>query len=237
MYNKGGEKLKRIVYLLILIIVSILIIPLIILKGVPPGIKINGKDPGGIINIPMEEKKSKVILESSSSGDIKIKVFIAEKNVLQEMNLEDYIRGVVAGEMPVEFDKEALKAQAVTARTYAVTRMKIFGGKGDNRHSEADICTDSTHCQEWISKEERFKNWNADKAQENWDKLTEVVNATKGLIMTYNSLPIMYALYFSTSGGKTENSKDVFTNSEPYLKSVISQYEEDAPKYASKITF
>lgn len=152
--------------------------------------------------------------------NIKLKVFIAEKKQVKEMYLEEYISGVVSGEMPVEFDMEALKAQAVAARTYTVARMKVFAGNGCSKHPGADICTDSSHCQAWSSRID--------------DKIARAVSDTRGLILAYNSQPVMYPLFFSTSSGKTENSQDIFTGEYPYLRSVLSPYEDVAPKFLSK---
>ena len=115
--------------------------------------------------------------------------------------------------------------------------MKEFGSKGCQRGEDADICTDSTHCQAWISKEKRMESWGALNGQKYWDKVTKAINDTKGQILTFDSVPVMYPLYFSTSSGKTENSEDIFKSNEPYLKSVVSPYEKEAPKFASKVTF
>jgi stage II sporulation protein D len=139
--------------------------------------------------------------------------------------------------MPAGFDIEALKAQAVASRTYALTRMKAFGGKGCDRHAGADVCTDSGHCQEWMSREDRLSSWSAAAAQGYWEKLSKAVNDTKGLMLTYDSAPVMYPLYFSTSSGKTENSEDYFSNPEPYLKSVVSPNEDEAPKFVTTVSF
>lgn len=234
--------MKRFGYMIVAIIAAIIIIPLIVLEGVGPGVRLKSNGSGGSTIFPSAGSSGSnngtssgdIVFNDKNGGGPKIKVLITEKNQIQEMYLEEYIRGVVAGEMPAEFNIEALKAQAVAARTYAVTRMKMYGGKGCEKHPGADICTDSTHCQEWISKEDRFKNWKAVDAQNNWNKITTAVNETKGLILTYDSQPVMYPLYFSTSSGKTENSVDVFSNQEPYLKSVTSPNEEESPKFVTK---
>jgi stage II sporulation protein D len=173
--------------------------------------------------------------DNSASVSIKIKVNIAEKKTVKEMELEEYITGVVAGEMPYDFEIEALKSQSVAARTYAVTRMKTFGGKGCSSASGADICTNSGHCQEWISKEDYIKTHGTD-ADKHWEKIAAAVTATRGIILEYNSKPVLYPLFFSTSSGKTENSQDVFSSSYPYLRSVESSSEEVAPKFVSTVT-
>lgn len=167
--------------------------------------------------------------------DVNIKVYISKDNKIVEMGLEDYVRGVVAGEMPVEFGLEALKAQAVAARTYALAHMAAFGGKPCSEAKGADVC-DTIDCQVYMNKEDRLKGWDKDKQQEYWDKLTDAVTSTSGEVITYDGAAIKDPYYFSTSSGKTENSQDVFAFSQPYLKSVISSGDKDAPKYKSSKT-
>lgn len=230
----------KIGYLILSIVLVIILIPLLILEGIGSEIKMQHENPKTITDITGHIKDNRVgvnVSDEKDMADIKLNVYIVEKKELKEMYMEEYIMGVVAGEVPAEFDIEALKAQAVVARTYAISRMKSMGGKGCEKHKDADICTDSTHCQEWISKEDRFKAWAPANAEKYWGKITSAVEETKGFIMTYESLPVMYPLYFSTSGGKTENSQDVFSSAQPYLRSVTSPNEEVSPKYVSKVTF
>lgn len=91
-----------------------------------------------------EEERGK---ETELRDDLPIEVYMCDIDKAVTMNLEDYILGVVAGEMPASFHPEALKAQALAARTYTMLRMRQFGGRGCSMHSGAEICTDSTHCQ------------------------------------------------------------------------------------------
>jgi stage II sporulation protein D len=234
----GRYNMKNIGCLFAAIAMAIIIIPLVILQGAGAGIKKGGASPESIIDLTPGITASRGgVFDDSNGGGPRLRVYMTEKKELVEMYLEEYIRGVVSGEMPAEFDIEALKAQAIAARTYTVTRMKIFRGKGCSSHPDADICTDSKHCQEWMPKEERMKSWSPVNAQKYWDKVTSAVDDTKGLILTYETLPVMYPLYFSTSSGKTENSSDVFSSQYPYLRSVVSMYEEDAPKFVSKVVF
>lgn len=228
--------MKRISLILFMTIVSILFIPMLILEGVGPGVKINGADPGGIINFSFEEKAPQAETADTEKKDIKIKVYLTDKKEIQEVPLEEYIVGVLAGEMPAKFESEALKAQAVASRTYAVTRMKEYGGAGCKSHPGADVCTDSHCCQAWMSKEDRMKAWDAADASMYWDKLVKAVEDTKDMILTYNSVPVSYPLFFSTSSGRTENSEDVFASAYPYLKSVESPNESISPRYTSKVT-
>ena len=90
--------------------------------------------------------------------------------------------GVVSAEMPANFEIEALKAQAVVARTY--TAYKMYKG---SKHENADICDDAACCQAWISKEERFQRWNEQDRENNWNKITTAVDTTVGKIITYKS--------------------------------------------------
>jgi stage II sporulation protein D len=156
-----------------------------------------------------------------------IKVYNLSTNETMVINFEEYLKGVVASEMPGEFDIEALKAQAVTARTYLLYRLKKYPD-GQPEHKDAPICT-GTHCQVWSSKESikaaKPEGW----YEQYWGKIEEAVKSTKNQILTYDG-KIIEPLFHSTSGGRTENSEDVFTASVPYLRSVESPYEQDAPK-------
>lgn len=158
----------------------------------------------------------------------KIKVHNPKTNTIQEMSLEDYVCGVVAAEMPASFAIEALKAQAVAARTFAITRIlnpcpQAKGG---------DVCS-TTHCQVYIDKNERIKLWEKGKEQENWNKIVQAVSDTKGMVLSYDGELVMYPQFFSISSGRTEDSGAVFSESVPYLKSVDSPGEEIAPKFKS----
>jgi stage II sporulation protein D len=140
------------------------------------------------------------------------------------MNLEDYILGVVAGEMPASFHIEALKAQALAARTYTMLRMSRFGGSGCSKHPGAEICTDSTHCQ-------AYRNPAA--VKQGLDRLKEAVYGTAGEVIVYDNR-LIDAVFHSTSGGKTENSEEIWSSRVPYLRSVVSGYEEHSPKYVAQ---
>lgn len=156
-------------------------------------------------NAKKEEVKEeiKLALKDTSTGEIK------------NIELEDYIVGVVAGEMPASFNEEALKAQAIAARTYAMYKMK-------NSNGTYDLVTDKTN-QVYITEDKMKSLW-----QENFDyyfeKIKKAVYDTKDLIMTYNG-DIILSLYFARSNGKTEDAILVFGSNEEYLKSVESPEE------------
>jgi stage II sporulation protein D len=125
---------------------------------------------------------------------------ISAVNVL---SIEEYLFGVLPAEMSPSFQMEALKAQAVAARTYTFRQMR-FGAS--HRSQDFDIC-DTTCCQVYRG------------AANEHERTTEAVFATYGLMLFYDGVPII-ANYFSSSGGATENSEDVWTEALPYLRSV-----------------
>ncbi len=166
----------------------------------------------------------------------KVKVFMTKENTIKELDLEEYITGVVASEMPVGFGIEALKAQAVAARTYALAHVTELGGTACKNGKGAYLC-DTVHCQVYMTKDERIKAWGRDKGEEYWNKIKLAVEGTSGQVLTYNNDLVMEPYYFSTSSGKTENSEDVFSTSIPYLRSVESPGEEKAKNAKSSKSF
>ncbi len=137
--------------------------------------------------------------------------------------LEEYVLGVVAGEMPASFNEEALKAQAVASRTYVLKRME--------NNKEYDV-TNTTNDQVYITKEQMQNKWKND-FKSNYNKIKKVVESTKGEVVLYDN-KIIDALFFSTSNGYTENSGNVFSSDYPYLISVESKWDEkESPVFSS----
>lgn len=158
----------------------------------------------------------------------KINLLHNNENVVETLELEDYLINVVAAEMPVEYEEEALKAQATVARTY--TLYQIENG---HKHDNADICDSSTCCQAWISKEKRYEKW-GDNQDEKWSKLTNAVYSTAGEVITYDGKPID-AFFHSNSGGTTEIPINVWGGSDfPYLQVVETSGEDEYSQYYSE---
>lgn len=158
----------------------------------------------------------------------KINLLHNNENVVETLELEDYLINVVAAEMPVEYEEEALKAQATVARTY--TLYQIENG---HKHDNADICDSSTCCQAWISKEKRYEKW-GDNQDEKWSKLTNAVYSTAGEVITYDGKPID-AFFHSNSGGTTEIPVNVWGGSDfPYLQVVETSGEDEYSQYYSE---
>ncbi len=161
-----------------------------------------------------------------------VKLLHKDTNKIEELPLDEYLYGVVSSEMPASFEEEALKAQAVVARTY--TLYKII--QNDKKHGEANICDDSTCCQAWISKEDRLARWNEEKQEEYWNKIVKAVNETQGKMITYEGKPIN-AFFHSNSGGATEAPINVWGGSGyPYLQSVETAGEDAYSQYESEVT-
>jgi stage II sporulation protein D len=161
--------------------------------------------------------------------DQSVSVYLDGKCV--DMDLEEYLIRVVAAEMPASYVPEALKAQAIAARTYTLYR-KHNGGCG--AHAGADICADSSHCQAYMTDKEMDKAWGGNR-EKNLQKVTQAVSSTKGKELYYQGEEIQ-VFYFSSSGGMTENSENVYSKALPYLVSVSSEGEESYANYYGKVT-
>ena len=161
-----------------------------------------------------------------------VRLLHSKTGEVEEINIDEYLLGVVSSEMPASYNEEALKAQAVVARTYTVYLIKNNG-----KHENADICDDSTCCQAWISKEDRLARWDEDKREEYWNKIENAVNSTRGEAITYEG-EIIKAFFHSNSGGKTENVSVVWGGTDlPYLTSVETAGEDAYSQYASEADF
>ena len=162
-----------------------------------------------------------------------IKLLHQDTGQVEELPIDEYLYGVVSSEMPADFQLEALKAQAVVARTYTIFQIKNSPGK----HGDADICDNSGCCQAWITKEGRLARWEPSIAESNWNKIVEAVDSTKGKIITYDG-NVINAFFHSNSGGVTESSLNIWGGVDyPYLKSVETAGEEGYTQYSSQASF
>lgn len=161
-----------------------------------------------------------------------VSVYLTRTDTVETLPLESYLVGVLAAEMPAEFQLEALKAQAIAARTFIVRRLKS-GDRSGVPEGKGQV-TDTVAHQAYISKEKLEKDWAAGK-EAKLEKLRRAVKETKGIVMTYKGEPIT-ASFFSTSNGYTENSEDYWKNEIPYLRSVESPWDKQiSPKYKTVI--
>lgn len=168
--------------------------------------------------------------EKDLTNDVQIRVLIPTEEVLT-LPLEDYLLGVVAGEMPAEFEVEALKAQAIAARTYAAKKLS------ESKLTEADYDVDTTVLtQVWLSDKQLKENWGWVHYWRYHSKLQKVVKATRGLVLVSNG-EYIDAVYHSSSGRKpTERSEEVWSSARDYLKNVSSG-EENLQRYVKETTW
>ena len=179
------------------------------------------------ILLPTMTQEPAILIVDQPQQEENIRLKIEEQ--IETIPMQEYLVGVVLAEMPASFHLQALKAQAVAARTFAAG--KILKGK----HDDCDICADSSCCQAWSDPETA-----AQKLGQSWqmylDKVKQAVHETQGQVLTYEG-ELIEAVYFSCSGGKTEDAVAVWGSEVPYLRSVDSAGEEMAAKYTSRKIF
>ena len=214
--------MRRIVGSLILFATILILLPSILV--LPYGTTEMRPAPASEGNQMTKEKVTEVV-------EVDVPVFRAAQEKTMNIPIEDYVKGVVAAEMPSDFNMEALKAQALTARTFVVTKLK---NPSANLPEQA-VVTDTIQDQVYKDEAQLKKAW-GEEFDKKFARIEEAVQATAGQILTYDNNPI-YASFFSTSNGYTENSEDYWENKAPYLRSVESPWDVDSPKYEDKETF
>ena len=158
-----------------------------------------------------------------------VRVKREKKNVIEKIPLENYVMGVLSGEMPTTFPMEALKAQAVAARTYVLRKIEYA------KNQEYDV-VDTVANQVYYSNDELKERWKKE-YNEKINLIQKAVLETKGEYLTYQG-QIVNAFFFSTSTGYTENCEEVFQENLPYLRSVKSDWEKDiSPVFEDSKTF
>lgn len=166
--------------------------------------------------------------------DVTISVYRQDLKKIEKMPLEEYLKGVLGAEMPAAFEMEALKAQAVAARTYAVKSMHAYGGAGSQDHPEADVSTDFNKSQAWLDQKTLKERWGK-KYDQYSQKISKAVESTRGEIAVYDDKPIS-AVFHSTSGDHTASAKEVWGNDLPYLQSVECHWDKASPRYKEEKT-
>lgn len=175
----------------------------------------------------MEETQSTETTQLLQSEDMS-KIPVLTQNGILQMNMEEYLVGVLLMELPGDFHMEAQKAQAVVARTYALRTTQF-----KQKHEDSAICSDPACCQGYRAPEDYLL---AGGTEERIEIARNAVKETDGLILTYDGYPID-ATYFSCSGGQTEDALAVWGVDIPYLQSVPSPGEEDAARYQDSVEF
>lgn len=157
-----------------------------------------------------------------------VRVYREETGVIDVVPIEEYVVGVLAGEMPISFEIEALKAQAVASRSYVMKQIE------KNINNNYDV-VDTVMNQVYLDREYLMSVWNSSYL-DNINKIKLAVLSTKGEYLSYGG-KVAEALFFSTSPGITENSEEIFVSKEPYLRSVVSVWDEISPVYSITLTY
>lgn len=183
--------------------------------------------PAALLEQNVEEEPLVLVIEQPDLKTEEQTIRLDKGGCVEELPLETYLIGVVLSEMPASFELEALKAQAVAARTFALRQMKSA------KHDDADLCANSQCCQAWIDNQS-FAEKLGEQANRYWEKAETAVQETRGQVLTYQG-ELIEAVYFSCSGGSTEDAVAVWGSEVPYLQSVTSQGEENASVYETTV--
>ncbi len=170
----------------------------------------------------------------SSGATLSVAVMRTKSEEIENVPLETYVSRVVASEMPAEFEMEALKSQALAARTFIVNHL-LHKNESESKDGEQSDVLDTVQHQVYNNEEELRKSLGAD-YEAKMKKINKAVEETKGEILTYNDVPITPA-FFSTSNGYTENSEDYWDHELPYLRSVKSPWDQKSPEFLDQKTF
>lgn len=224
--------MRKIIMYLFLIILSVFLIPILFtMQFNISNINVANANNTNKEQVTVIEQASPEIQPYSYKEYGTIKLFHEKTGETQELEIDKYLYGVVSAEMPAYFEIEALKAQAIVARTYTIYKIKNNSGK----HENADICDNSSCCQAWITKEDRLSRWDEEKREEYWNNIVTAVDTTKGKIITYEGQPIN-AFFHSNSGGNTEIPFNVWGGSGyPYLQVVATVGEDAYTQYSSEV--
>ena len=186
----------------------------------------------GEVDMPM----TKPTKTSEKTYDNTKSIRVRDGAAVREIRMDVYLAGVVAAEMPASFAPEALKAQAVAARTFAARREAEFAsGNGKEGHGDAVICTDPGCCMAYCDLTAEAATIFGSNSDTYTEKVKQAVADTDGMILTDENVPIL-AAFHAISGGYTENASDVWGSDVPYLVSVASFGEENAAKYRGSVT-
>lgn len=218
--------MKRVTAAAVGMVLILFLLPVLLVDG-PAG----AADEETTLVLPAIPSPAKTQEKAPVGEDADTTVRVAmEDGEVEEMTMADYLWSVTAAEMPASFEMEALKAQAVTARTYTVWKMEA----GESNHPDADVCTDINCCQAFLSREQAAATW-GDSAVVYAEKISSAVSETDGQIITYEGQPIQ-AVFFSSAAGRTEDAVAVWGNAVPYLVGVDSPEGENVPNYYTELT-
>ena len=178
-------------------------------------------------------QEAPLLMKSPSATDRQQTVTLLTEGTVRELSMHDYLVGVLASEMPASFPEEALKAQAIAARTYAFYKKSLYAEETEV-HRGAQLCDDPGHCEAFTDLETKAEDLWGDSAELYRDRIESAVDATDGLILTYQEEPIA-AVFCAASGEITENAQDIWGTALPYLVSVESPGGQECAKYLGEV--
>ena len=187
---------------------------------------------------PQETVSENILtLPEKTSYDETTVVRLNTDSGLRELSLREYLTGVLAAEMPAGFPEEALKAQAVAARTYTLYKMALYSDKNQppEGHGNADLCDDPGHCEAFVDVAVQADAMWADSADIYLQRLQQAVADTDGMILVYDDQPIA-AVFCAASTEKTESAAEIWGSDLPYLISVDSPGGKDCSRYEGTVT-
>ena len=217
--------MKKIIVAFVIFLVTLISIPLsfqVIYQAKTPD-EVTVKSMGSSATGKEKQNNNETINEPTAKEQT-VTVFREAKNEYIDLPLETYLIGVVSGEMPALYELEALKAQAVAARTYTIQLLE-----------SQDAIYDTVKHQVYLDNEQLKEKWK-DKFDVYYEKVAQAVNETAGQVITYQE-ELIKPFYFSISNGYTENAEDYWSTAYPYLKSVNSEWDTTAPNYEVETEF
>lgn len=217
--------MKQVVATALVLLLTLFLLPLLLLGEEP--LAGPSQPPAATGTLPID--RTVVTPGQTADGRVQVRVALGDGEVLT-LPLDKYLWRVVAAEMPASFEPEALKAQAVTARTYTLYKRSI--GANPN-HPDADVCADINCCQAYLDPDKAAANW-GDSARTYTEKIAQAVSSTDGQAILYDGAPID-AVFFSSAAGRTLSSVEVWGGSVPYLESVESPEGAEVPNYRTTV--
>ena len=216
------QAMRTVVATALILLLVVFLGPMLFLGGPPEDPE---EDPLPTATLPID--RTAITPGSDASRLVRVRM---EDGTAATLTLADYLWRVVAAEMPATFEREALRAQAVTARTYTLYQM----GVGTNpNHPEADMCTDIACCQAYLDPDQAAANW-GDGASAYAAKITDAVSSTDGQAIFYEGA-LIDAVFFSSAAGRTLDAVEVWGGSVPYLTGVESPEGEEVPNYHTTV--
>jgi len=220
--------MKRIILVSLLLLIVVLFLPLLIID-VSSGSVAQDDAPSGILE-PSADEEPAASAEAGVESDENLMLTVQIQGQAREISMHDYLVGTVAAEMPVSFEKEALKAQAVAARTYALYKLRAAPSES---HPDAGLCDNPACCQAYKTYETLAEQWGA-AYEENLATIIEAVAGTDGVCIVYEDAPIL-AAFHAASSGRTEASADIWGDL-PYLQSVQTfETEASVPNFYTSV--